>query len=449
MILLSSQIYLFIGNFVENFDRNRKKRMEKKNWATSIMEAVRIMSKSIAEFNGEIEKFRELITAVAFLLVKKNLSNPFYLEAISLINEILEKGERTNEAILYGFRGGIKRRIKDFKGSIVDLSQALSIEPENVFLLLQRATSYRRLEENDGSIKDLELALKLEPSNPLLIASFGECQKMANNIRGAIVYYDRAMEIEPNHPYILAVRGEANQSIGNYDLSLEDLNKAIALEPDNRFSLSQRGELHRLTKNFKEATKDLDHVLEMFPDDEFALAVRGACRREIGEYNGAIEDLEKSIHADPDDPFTWYHLGQTREILGNFSQAMSHYNSALLVSPTAYYIMGCRGLLHHKMGEDEKAARDLEEAFQSGNYEEKIVWTLVQLKESQGKLKDIFSIFASLRIQRALTNQEYKYSLLVEINRQDLSPFSEHQDELLSLDPKTRDQYLICLINIC
>ncbi len=114
-------------------------------------------------------------------------------------------------------------------------------------------------------------------------------------------------------------------------------------------------------RHFGEAVLLLDQVIARDSTDLKALRERGACRSYMGDSLGARLDLDRAIDLAPRDPVNWNSRGFHRwAAFGDHARAIKDYDRAIKLNPNYSYAFNNRGWSHYKMGETEKAIKDIE-----------------------------------------------------------------------------------------
>ena len=128
-----------------------------------------------------------------------------YEEAIKyytkIINE-LEEGSDIRSDILYR-RGGSYERIKNYKEADKDLLNALSVSPNDAYVLNYLAYSWlERDYKIEEAIEMLEIAYKAKSNDPYIIDSLGWAYYLTDDYLEAEKFLKRAVELMPDDPVV-------------------------------------------------------------------------------------------------------------------------------------------------------------------------------------------------------------------------------------------------------
>ena len=120
------------------------------------------------------------------------------------------------------------------------------------------------------------------------------------------------------------------------------------------------GSLDRMTGRTTEALAAFDMVLQQRPDHVQALRARGGCRAELGDTAAARADLDQAIALSPRDPVSWNARGfELHGRAGRWREAIADYDQAIRFDPNYSYAFNNRGWAYSKLGDMDRAMRDI------------------------------------------------------------------------------------------
>jgi len=191
---------------------------------------------------------------------------------------------------------------------------------------------------------------------------------------------------------VLLLRAEAHARVRFYPAALEDARAAIAGGLDERGGQQawfwtgmawlglQQGDsaLHAFQRATPGPERDLRTAMalsltgrcpEAIPlydaliaaqEGTAALRERGACLAAAGDTARARADLDRAIELDPRDPVNWNSRGFHRWALhGDHERALADYAQAIKLNPNYTYAINNRGYSRLKLGQVDKARRDV------------------------------------------------------------------------------------------
>jgi tetratricopeptide (TPR) repeat protein len=131
-------------------------------------------------------------------------------------------------------RGSYLAHIKDFDGAFRDYTEALSIDPDYVSVLLNRAISNDTIGAYSEALKDME----------------------------------RVIELEPVRYFHYLRRSQLLKTLLNFERALEDANTAVMLAPWTADPFYARASLLIHLKQFRRAIPDLKRIVELGPGSD-------------------------------------------------------------------------------------------------------------------------------------------------------------------------------------
>ncbi len=162
---------------------------------------------NFTQFNQKISSDQEIIFACTQKLLRNALDVRAYLErALSWI------------------------KLQEYDKAILDLHQALQINPKNPSLYYSRSLAYIGQKNYKQAISDLTAAIKLEPKNVLPYRKRGQTYSLLGQYERAIADFEEALKLEPACPLVYYNRALAYYFSGNYKKAGEDYQKVVQLE---------------------------------------------------------------------------------------------------------------------------------------------------------------------------------------------------------------------------
>jgi tetratricopeptide (TPR) repeat protein len=304
------------------------------------------------------------------------------------------------QAHALGYRAGALLLLQRMGEALVDVNQAIELDPENLFIRGTRLSVYRAMEDfeklaegladsyemiaafvqqyhsrvaagrqdlarqgvmqwiaNTGlaphvrlvTYNDLIASLDTDPDTATRrlqaeVAAFDaiECAKLSH-LAPALVSMNRAVELVPNNLGYLLTRAEIHERLRNYDDAIADNTKALVLAPDNLDALKQQGVLLRGQQRYDEAMAVFNRVIALTPDDAVAIAHRGETYRMQTRYEDALRDFTEAIELKPDSQFAISSRGETYYTLERYNDALEDFNRVIEADPKYVWAFTKRG----------------------------------------------------------------------------------------------------------
>lgn len=145
---------------------------------------------------------------------------------------------------------------KNFEQAVVEYSEELKYQPNDVRILYHRGRSYEELKNYEGAKADFDQALQLDPNNFQVLLSLANLHHKEKNFTNALLVANRAAEI-PGAPAMASfMKGRALHQLGKTDEALKAYGGAIYLDKDFGQAYFNRGLLKVGLKNIKGACED-------------------------------------------------------------------------------------------------------------------------------------------------------------------------------------------------
>jgi len=220
------------------------------------------------------------------------------------------------------------RRSNDFRGAILEYTNALNIQPNYFKALFNRGFAYDKVGEYLLAIADYTQAIGLQQSN-------------------AYSYYNRGITYD---------------KLNLLDNAYGDFTVAISLMNTNPDFYHNRAFCLRKMSRIDEALKDYTSSLEIAPKNFKALYNRGYCYEQVAKYSESIADYSAALQIQPTHFNTLYNRGNVHDVVGNFDSAIADFSSALSLGAAAASTLLARAKVYIKKVDYSNAIDDLNEA---------------------------------------------------------------------------------------
>jgi tetratricopeptide (TPR) repeat protein len=304
-----------------------------------------------------------------------------YQEALNLLNECLKQAPGYYEA--YSLRGSVREILKDPEGALTDYSIYLETFPEQLEVLMSRATLRYKIGFYQQAKEDFFKLLTLEPAetnaifyrqnmsvgdrNPMMTTQTGHKSYVYNylglteaklkNHAQAIAYFDNALKLNPDEPDYFVNRGLSKEAV-NDSTAANDYEKALALNANHVLAKHNLSALKQ--KQGKPLTYE-DRLSETINSDSTMLypyLERALQRYEGGYYKGAVDDYNKALELEQTDEEIWLGRGLAREKLKDFEGAFSDYTKAIELKEDFFKAWINRGNVLFKLERYSDAVED-------------------------------------------------------------------------------------------
>lgn len=249
---------------------------------------------NLPEAIASYSKALELLPHNRQLLFSKALayeeSNQF-AAADSTYAELLECYPRFANG--YVGRAQLNLRQGDTISARTDLDQAIRLNANSVGALSLRA-AINADSDPASALADMEQAVKLQPDQVWLRINRAVARYNANDFNGALDDFDYALEIDPMNYAALFNRAMLRLELRDNDRALVDLNRLLQLNPgdlraqyNRAIALSDKG-LHDA------ALSDANAIVEAYPQMYAAYTLRAHVNKEAGREAEAMSDYRRA-----------------------------------------------------------------------------------------------------------------------------------------------------------
>ncbi|MBR5333407.1 MAG: tetratricopeptide repeat protein [Alistipes sp.] len=172
-----------------------------------------------------------------------------------------------------------------------DISNRLRDDDANWTLLFQRGITQSLIKQYTNAVNTLTQAISHNPSNPFLYINRSTTRAEMIDFISSIDNSYQRISIDSDPANRLQNRGTRTY---NYDDAIEDINKAIKLYPDFAYSYYNRANLHAISGQLPEAYEDYTRAIELNPSFGEAYFNRGLVQIYMKDTRKGYLDLSKA-----------------------------------------------------------------------------------------------------------------------------------------------------------
>jgi tetratricopeptide (TPR) repeat protein len=208
--------------------------------------------------------------------------------------------EKTTDLEDLHLRGIHCALVKNLPAAIDLFNRALSIEPDNAYVLFNRANAYFEQGQLAQALGDLEVALQAEPFNALGLLTKGNVLRAMDQPEQALICFD----------------------------------EAIALKPDFHEAWNNRGVVLKALGRTEDALLSYAEAISHQPDDADAHNNLGILLMDAGNLAHAIPCFKAAIAWKPLTAETYNNLGNAFNLLHHYADALNNFDNAIRLKPT-------------------------------------------------------------------------------------------------------------------
>ena len=246
-------------------------------------------------------------------------------------------------------RAELHEELGDSAAGIADLTLAIEIElrkPETyddlIWIYEARAKAYLESKNPDAAVADFRAALDVQKPR----ARWEACFSYANDLRKAGIldsareFYETCLQSDPGNPNgnfgyaaVLADEGKLDDAIPLFAAALRVAKgRQIGFE-DFWNVLSHRAEALLDNGDAASALKVYTLLVQAKPEDSEAQEDLARSVRALGDLPRAIKEYDKAIALDPQNRTAWRYRGDCFADLGDAAAAIADYTQAIEVDP--------------------------------------------------------------------------------------------------------------------
>ena len=274
-------------------------------------------------------------------------------DPLDLLNDSI--AQDGNNAKLYLHRAQLYLEREQIGMAMMDVNQAIQIEPKNVDALLILSDLYYMLGDETNITATLNKALEVDPYDTRAMVKLAELNLLKQNYNLAFGYVDNALKVNTYNPKAYFVRGMAY--LAKQDTALAMKNFMIAREQDVAFYDPQReicaiywAQHNPLTESFMRS------MMANFPDRPMVRYDLALFLQDNGHPEEALAHYDTLLMLQPGNSRLLFNKGYVYFVyLGDNEQALNYFNQSLQSDPTYVDAQYNKGHVYEQMGDYSQA----------------------------------------------------------------------------------------------
>ena len=156
-----------------------------------------------------------------------------YKKAIKLYSDIIENDSPPSKWNILYSRGISYERLDDWSNAEKDLEEALSLQPQDAYIINYLAYSWLDRKKNiNKALELLEKAVQIEPTDAYIIDSLGWAYFLANQIEKSVYFLEKAVSILPDDATLNDHLGDAYWKSNRRDEAVSQWKRVLILDPN-------------------------------------------------------------------------------------------------------------------------------------------------------------------------------------------------------------------------
>jgi tetratricopeptide (TPR) repeat protein len=304
---------------------------------------------------------------------------------------------------------GVYNRTDYIDKAVSEYKQAITADPESLFLRVELAELYWRVSRVGDAIHEAEDVLKSDPNYP-------DAHRLL-----ARVYW-----------HMLGDSQTEKTNKENLRKAIEHMEALTQLEPKDTDSWQVLGRLYKLDNQDHKAEEAFKKVLNVDPDSKGGLTSLAQLYFEQGDYAGAVELLKKIPEADLD-PSLLGMLGYAYSQMHDFESAVATYEKALVKDPENQELRRAYADALMDMGNTPAARTEFEKILKADPDDGSTYLRLAQLDRQEGRFDQ-----ARKELERARTlpqpdDTKIQYDMKIQYEQALLEDAAGNQDKAIEL----------------
>jgi tetratricopeptide (TPR) repeat protein len=304
---------------------------------------------------------------------------------------------------------GVYNRTDYIDKAVSEYKQAITADPESLFLRVELAELYWRVSRVGDAIHEAEDVLKSDPNYP-------DAHRLL-----ARVYWHMLGESQTE---------KTNKE--NLRKAIEHMEALTRLQPSDTDSWQVLGRLYKMNNQGQKAEEAFKKVLNVDPDSKDGQSSLAQLYFEQGDYAGAVELLKKIPEADLD-PSLLGMLGYAYSQMHDFESAVTIYEKALAKDPENQELRRTYAEALMDMGNTPAARTEFEKILKADPNDGSTYLRLAQLDRQGGRFDQ-----ARKELERARTlpqpgDTKIQYDMRIQFELALLEDAAGNQDKALEL----------------
>ncbi len=258
--------------------------------------------------------------------------------------------------------------LKEPDFALVELNEAIRIEPKRADFWLARASAWLLKKDVDKAMVDFNKAVKIDPKNPGVWKGRAEGWYLMQDYHRAMADLNQAIALDPRLATAFESRGVIWLAQNEQFKAMSDFNEAIRLDPKSAGGYAGRGGAWLLKREYDKAIADLNEAVRLDPYNDMAFSNRGGAWLYKRDFNKALLDFTKAISLDPKNALAYSNRGGYWCIMGAYDKAIADFSQAIKLEPDYAIALSNRGSAWYFKRDYEKAIADCTEAIRIDPY---------------------------------------------------------------------------------
>ena len=274
--------------------------------------------------------------------------------AFKYIDKAIKYGKKdTNLPIYHGTKASFYLESNDTVAALKEYDFAISLDPSNKDVLLDRAIMFRKMKQYDKSTAELKKVIAMEP-NHQAYRGVAQNEYLKKNYKAAADWYTTTLENFSDSYYTYILRGKSYLMMKEYDKAFDDAVSAISTKYFEEASLL----LNELvdSTSFDSVMAKLKDRVEKEPSKRISKNVIPNLYYNYGKVYEAIDIYSSSLRSGEANEYLAYlYIADCYLLAGDYDKALAYCDSAYAVDPKKMRCWHSKLRIYTVMGDYDKA----------------------------------------------------------------------------------------------
>jgi len=208
-------------------------------------------------------KYRRILKPVLIIIllglgvtfaIKTSIRNKVWKDSITLFGNVARRYPDKGEPLC--MKGIARYKVKDVRGSVLDLKAALYNDPYLIDASFYRGMGRHDLSLYEPALADFNIVIAYDSLYTKAYQNRGATYIAMEQYQEAINDLDKAISLDPEYIEAYKNRSVAKYKLGLHGDALNDIDKAIKMKPDYGEAYYYRGLIHQKMEKSEDACSD-------------------------------------------------------------------------------------------------------------------------------------------------------------------------------------------------
>lgn len=192
-----------------------------------------------------------------------------------LLEALREEPAHNNNSLIISNLATVQRYQRKYVEALKNYDLALSMTPNAVTLLKNRASLFLELDSINRAYMDYEKVILLDTDDIESRYYHGLLSLRRGDVTVATADFADLLRIDESSPYTIEAQATLQKTLGNYDKAVDYFSKLISMQrKDSYEALLNRGECYLEMKRLNDAEKDIRAALAVAPEEPYLYVLR-------------------------------------------------------------------------------------------------------------------------------------------------------------------------------